>query len=308
MRINYDFADLQAFLAVMETGSFHQAAVRLNLSQPSITRRIHKLEDALGSTLFERTTRAVRPTLAAKRLKVSAEMLVDTAQETTRALRDETQAFARQRAQVLTVASIPTALGPILLPALQALHAKAPGLRLRLLDLSANDVTDAVEKGDADLGLSSISFQSAATQFIPVMDDPLVLVTPPDHPLGARAPLDWSDLQGERVILPARGTGNRLLIDDAMARQDTPAHWGVEVGRSTSALDLVRFGYGVAVLPRLAVAGQAGAGLTWHAIGTPPILRPVGLVTRTAQPQPPLVAEAKALIQAHVKGLIRAFP
>mgnify|MGYP001813232112 CR=1 FL=1 len=47
MRINYDFGDLEAFLAVKETGSFHGAAERLNLSQSAITRRIQKLEEAL---------------------------------------------------------------------------------------------------------------------------------------------------------------------------------------------------------------------------------------------------------------------
>ncbi|WP_029064993.1 LysR family transcriptional regulator, partial [Labrenzia sp. DG1229] len=83
MRINFDFNDLEAFLAVMETGSFHLAAERLNLSQSAITRRVQKLEDVLGSSLFERTTRAVRPTLAAKRLQARAEVMLEGARETT---------------------------------------------------------------------------------------------------------------------------------------------------------------------------------------------------------------------------------
>ena len=86
MRIKFDFLDLEAFLAVKETSSFHAASERLNLSQSSVTRRVQKLEEALGTEVFERTTRDVRPTLAAKRLQVRAEAILQDAQETTLAM------------------------------------------------------------------------------------------------------------------------------------------------------------------------------------------------------------------------------
>ena len=63
MGINDDVTELEAFLAVKETRSFHLASQRLNLSPSAITRRVRKLDDALGSVLFERITRKVRPTL-----------------------------------------------------------------------------------------------------------------------------------------------------------------------------------------------------------------------------------------------------
>ena len=108
MHINYDFADLEAFLAVKETGSFHLAAEKLALSQSAVTRRVQKLEMALDSVLFERTTRMVKPTLTAKRLQARAEAILDDARETTRAMRDESVAFAHQRSLVVTVATVPT--------------------------------------------------------------------------------------------------------------------------------------------------------------------------------------------------------
>ena len=61
-RINYELHDLQAFVAVAERNSFRQAAADLFLSQPALSRRIEKLEDALGVKLFERTTRRVQLT------------------------------------------------------------------------------------------------------------------------------------------------------------------------------------------------------------------------------------------------------
>ena len=56
-RINCEILDLRAFLMVVELGSFHRTAEALNLSQPALSRRIQKLEAAIGSPLLERTTR-----------------------------------------------------------------------------------------------------------------------------------------------------------------------------------------------------------------------------------------------------------
>ncbi len=68
MAINFDLNDLQAFRAVVEQGSFRKAADTVRLSQPALSRRIEKLEDALGVKLFERTTRKVSLTQCWTRL------------------------------------------------------------------------------------------------------------------------------------------------------------------------------------------------------------------------------------------------
>lgn len=62
MSINCEILDLRAFQAVVELASFHRAAEALHISQPALTRRIQKLEQAIGAPLLERTTRHVAPT------------------------------------------------------------------------------------------------------------------------------------------------------------------------------------------------------------------------------------------------------
>ncbi|MEO1249282.1 MAG: LysR family transcriptional regulator, partial [Pseudomonadota bacterium] len=183
MDINYDFSDLQAFLAVKETGSFHLASKRLNMSQSAITRRVQKLETALGSALFERTTRMVRPTLAAKRLQPRAEAILDDARETTRAMRDESVTFVHQRSLVVTVATIPTVVARLIPPALHTFRAAGHRSRLRILDLAANEVSEAVSQGEADFGICSIPTLEANTEFETLFEDRMVLALPTDHPL-----------------------------------------------------------------------------------------------------------------------------
>ena len=77
MAINFDLNDLQAFRAVVEQGSFRKAADAVRISQPALSRRIEKLEDALGVRLFERTTRKVSLTQAGRGFMPSVERLLD---------------------------------------------------------------------------------------------------------------------------------------------------------------------------------------------------------------------------------------
>lgn len=297
MRINYDFVDLEAFLAVKETGSFHVAAERLNLSQSAVTRRVRKLELALDSVLFERTTRAVKPTLAAKRLQARAEAILDDAHETTRAMRDESVAFAHQRGAVVTLATIPTVLGRIVIPALRAFRAAGHTARLRLMDGSANEVAEAVAGGEADFGLCSIPLTDPQTVFEPLFDDPMVLAVPKGHDLASRSRVQWRALTDVPLILPARGTGNRLLIDEAMAKARLPLRWSFEAGRSTTALDLVESGIGLAPLPRSAVST---AEVSVCALEKPEIMRPIGLLSRLGQRDSVTVAALKEAVRTAI--------
>lgn len=98
-------------------------------------------------------------------------------------------------------------------------------------------------------------------------------------------------------MLPARATGNRLLIDDAMATQDRAPRWTFEVNRSTTMLTLVAEGLGVAVLPRTIVANHTDLRLAWRPIADPEVSRPIGLVTRPQQTSRPAVTRLKELIR-----------
>src|SRR6185369_4853370 len=77
MSMNFDLADLRAFIAVAELASFRAAAETIHLSQPALSRRIDKLEDALGVRLFDRNTRNVELTAVGRDFARKSRTLLD---------------------------------------------------------------------------------------------------------------------------------------------------------------------------------------------------------------------------------------
>jgi len=297
MRIYFDLDDLDVFLAVDATGSFHLAAERLALSQSAVTRRIKKLETALDAVLFERTTRKVKPTLAAKRLRPRAEAILQDAQETARAIRDDSVAFAHQRSLVVTVAAIPTVISDVMPAAIRAFRAERHLSRIRFLDGAANAVSEAVAEGEADFGICSMPSLDPGLNFETLFEDRLVVALPAGHNLAEQSRIGWSDLAAVDVVLPARGTGNRVLIDDTLARIKSDLHWSFETERSTTALSLVVGGVGVAILPLSLVRTVDETSVVWRRLDTPEIARPVGLLSRAGRSDSAQVAALKASIR-----------
>ncbi|WP_108661246.1 LysR family transcriptional regulator [Acuticoccus kandeliae] len=297
MRINFDFADLEAFLVLFETGSFVAAARHLGTSQSALTRRIRRLEDGLGAPLFERTTRSVRPTLAAKRLRVRAQAMIDDARETVREMQDETARFDYQNAAIVTLATVPSAIPRLVIPAVALFAAGPSRARIRFLDMLANEVAEAVAEGKADFGLSSLPDLDARIAFDPLLDDRVVLATPRDHPLAREGIVRWDALAGHRIILPMQGSGNRALIDRALARSPLALFWSYEVPRTSTALGLVRAGLGVAPVPLSAVPiGEES--LATCELADPAISRQIGLITRQKASLSPTAEALRATIVA----------
>jgi len=257
MRINFDFNDIQAFLALIEYGSFQAAANQINTSQSALTRRIQKLESGLNVKLFERTTRSVHPTQAAKRFRATAQTMMADATQAVTVLQDESVQLQHQRNQLVTVAAVPSTLKRILPDAISQFRRDGHLARLSIMDRLSNDVANAVLQGDADFGIAPTPTLDPLLMFQPLFDDAIVLAMRRDHPLATRKEVKWSDLQSQELIVPGKATGNRLLIDEALSRLQRPLKWSTEVRRTSTAIDLVEAGIGVATLPNSALPNSA---------------------------------------------------
>lgn len=276
MRNNFEFLDLKAFLAVLDFGSFNEAARHLNLSQPALSRRIKGLEEAVGAQLIERTTRHVAPTQIGRELLPLVRRLVDEFEDSILSISD---LGGRHRAQV-TIASVPTAAFYFLPRVVQSFNEKFPGIRFRILDLSANEGLDAVANGEVEFGINITGAARPDLNFTPLIDDPFVLACRRDHPLATARTLTWVDLAGHPLIGVSKTSGNRAVLDRALATAQVQLNWFYEVNHLSTSLGLVEAGLGISVMPKLATPQVEHPVIATVPLTGPLVSRTIGLVER----------------------------
>lgn len=276
MRNNFEFLDLKAFLAVLDLGSFNEAARQLNLSQPALSRRIKGLEEAVGAQLIERTTRHVAPTQIGRELMPLVRRLVDEFEDSILSISD---LGGRHRAQV-TIASVPTAAFYFLPRVVQSFNEKFPGIRFRILDLSANEGLDAVANGEVEFGINITGAARGDLNFTPLIEDPFVLACRRDHPLATAKSLTWADLAGHPLIGVSKTSGNRAVLDRALATAQVQLNWFYEVNHLSTSLGLVEAGLGISVMPKLATPQLEHPVIATVPLKGPLVSRTIGLVER----------------------------
>ncbi len=291
MSINFDFGDLEAFLAVSEKGSFQLAAEKLNISQSAVTRRIQKLESSLKVKLFVRTTRSLKLTQEAKSFRARAQTMLDSASEAILALRDESSQFEFQRNAIITIAAIPTSIHDILPKAIKVFHQQGYQARINVLDHFANDVAESVSQGEADFGISFMGTKEPSLEFENILEDHFVLAVHQDHPLNQRTKLHWKDLRGLPVIAPWKGTGNRLLIDNELAKTQQSLEWLYQAHHSSTSLGFVEASIAVAVLPESAIPKRQDSVIISKPLTEPVITRTIGTVRKTNHSMSPMAKQ-----------------
>lgn len=278
MTVNFELLDLRAFLAVAELGSFNKAAALLNMSQPALSRRIQALEASIGAPLLERTTRRVAPSAVGAALQPMIRRLLDELEEQLLGL---SAVGGKQQGQV-TLACVPTAAFYFLPQAIERFAQQYPNIRFRILDLSANHALDAVARGEAEFGVNLTGVSHPELSFTPLVDDPFVLACRRDHPLARRKKIDWSDLEGHRLVGVSRASGNRMILDAALANTGVRLNFMYVVNHLNTSLGLVERGLGASVLPRLATPPADHPLIVSVPIDNPKVHRTIGLVERRA--------------------------
>jgi len=292
--MNLDLADLRAFVAVADLGSFHAAAETLHLSQPALSRRIVKLEDMLGVRLFERTTRRVSLTLVGRELLHKAHFLLDQVEGSLMGIRELTSAWMSE----VAIACVPSAVYYFLPAVLLRYRKRFPGIRVRILDDGANDCLARVMRGEVEFGLNFIGTQEADIEFEPILREAFVLVCRRDDPLAERRQLTWSELASQRLITVSKASGNRLLLDLALAELPVKPQWQYEVRHVSMPPALVEAGLGVAAVPQLAMPATEHPQLIAIPLVEPKVTRTLGLMRRRGRSLSPPAEELYALIAA----------
>jgi DNA-binding transcriptional LysR family regulator len=276
MPVNFDLADLLAFRAVAELNNFRRAAESVHISQPAFSRRIDKLEQALGVKLLDRTTRRVSLTAVGRDFARKTALWLDDLDATLLAVRG----IAATRMGEVTIACVPSTVYYHVSQVIRRYRELYPKIRVKIHDAGANEVLDTVVRGEADFGLNFMGGQEPDIEFKPLLEERFVAACRRDHPLARKRRVTWAELADHDFITVSKMSGNRLLIDQALAGALKRPASLYEANHVTTLLGLVEAGLGVAAVPSLAMPARDHPLLASVPLAEPVVTRRVGLIRR----------------------------
>jgi DNA-binding transcriptional LysR family regulator len=252
-----DTRQLAAFCAVVERGSFSQAAVRLGVTQPAVSLQISALEKRLGQRLLDRSGRRVEPTEAGRRAYESAKRVLIAEQHL---LDDVALEDTEVRGRLAVGASTGPGgrLVPLLLCEFARLH---PAVEVALRISDTQRVISEVAERELELGIVGAARRTRGLTFETLHRDEIVLAVPAGHRF-AGSRIDPAELASETLIEMQGGAGVRQVVDEELrrARARLQPELRLELGLQESVKSAVLAGYGVGFISRTAIEDELTAG------------------------------------------------
>jgi DNA-binding transcriptional LysR family regulator len=274
-----DARQLGYFLAVVDHHGFGRAAEHVHIAQPSLSQSIANLERELGVPLFHRVGRGVVLSEAGRQLVEPARQVLRDL-DAAKAVVQSVQGVHRGR---LDLVSMPSPGIEPLTAMLTRFATTHPGITVNVDGaFTPDEVVEAVRSGIAEIGLLGTAGTPHIPELrvLPIENQPLILLSPPDHDLPAGGVVHRADLRGKRLIVSQRGSLMRQLVDDILA-SGVEVHIAAEIAHRTSILPLVLAGFGHAVMPSSWTPLAERAGAAVHHLEPASYLR-VALVSRPA--------------------------
>ncbi|SFS91668.1 LysR family transcriptional regulator [Paenibacillus sp. 453mf] len=207
------YEEMQAFAAVVEQSSLNQASKLLNLSQPALSRKIAKLEDELGVTLFNRVGKRLELTSIGR---LAYDFAIEQQQQQLKFLQALAQ-FKDDTDSAITLGASLTTLQTTLPPLITAFMDNHPHAEIKLVTGKTHEIVSSVRDKQADVGIVASSINEPGLNCLPLFDDHLELVVASTHPLSGQAS-KMDDLQKMPMITFSKGTWYRKLTDDLFHR------------------------------------------------------------------------------------------
>lgn len=269
-----DLRRLRYFVVLAEERHFTRAAERLHITQSTLSHQIREMEEEIGRTLFERTSRRVAITEAGETLLASA----------TRALRevDEGMRMIATAADPLhgtlrigATHTFNVELIPECLAQFGELH---PSVSVVVREMFATEIVRLVESGRAEIGITYDPQRRERLDFEMLYVEEMVLAVAADHPFARRRHVRTVELHRRRMILPTRASSTRRIIDEALRSVSARPVVAAEIDSVAATVALVRRTQLGAIISRL--AAPVASDLRIVPLESPTPLRTPGILTR----------------------------
>lgn len=291
-----DLKQLDYFVHVAELGSFTRAATVLRVAQPALSRQVRSLEVELRQPLFDRNGRGVTLTEAGKRLLAHGRGILQQVERARQDLEDQRGAASGRLAIGLPPSVGRTLTGPLV----EAFRARFPKATLTVVEGLSTYTLEWLLLGRVDCAVVYNVTPAAAFDLVPVLDEPLFLVSA----RGAAAeavgkPVTLARLAEHELVMPSRPHSIRMLIETALAAATLKPRIELEIESVPAILDLVERHPLHAVLALNALRGREAAFIARPILvgkDGPALATKLWIATSAQRPRGPLVEQGSALL------------
>lgn len=247
--------DLEAFLAVMSTGSITGAARMLDRSQSQVTRLIQDLEISLGFALFERNGPKISPTDKGIAFHDDAERFVSGIGH----LRNRAKAIAGKEPEPIEIAATPAFASGIIPIALAELPEHLLPHTINLRSMPAEAAVQSVFARTADFCVTSLPADQPGLEVQGFFEGRCVAALAPHDPLAAKDVISIADLAGRTLITMANPFRLRRRIDEALEAANVRPNRVIATNAANNAVQMASLGLGIAIIEPATAYGQPSA-------------------------------------------------
>ncbi|MGV6812940.1 MAG: LysR family transcriptional regulator [Brevirhabdus sp.] len=241
--MSLDFRQLQVFEALARHGSITRAAEELRVTQPAVSIQLRKIEEQTGLALVERSGRKLQLTEAGEELRRHAERV-------SRDLADLDESlllYRGVRRGRLRLAVVSTA-NYFLHTHLTAFKSHFPDIEVNLKVANRDKILKALESNRADLSITGQPPDDADVVARRFMDNPLVVIAPPDHPLASKNEVTLEQFSKEPLVVREPGSGTRAAMERVLGEHGLTYRASCTLSTNSAVKQAVRSGLGLAVI------------------------------------------------------------
>ena len=288
---------LRYFEALASTRNFTRAAELMHIAQPPLSRQIQQLEDELGVSLIDRSSRPLTLTRAGAFFYEQSTQLLERIKEVTAATR---RLGAGQR-RWLGVGFVPSMLYGSLPNTVRCFMDAHPDVDVVLSELTSVEQVQALQSGRIDIGFGRVVVEAEGLVNTLIQEEPLVAVVPAESELAKHSSLSLQDLSRQTVILyPAQPRPS--FADQVLAHfrgRGCPVSRSFDTNGLQTAVGLVAAGMGVSLVPR-SVQALKRDDVAYRPLKDEGVMSPMLMTTRSADMSPDLVRLREAVMKAFV--------
>jgi DNA-binding transcriptional LysR family regulator len=247
-----DLTLIRSFLAVAETGAITEAAERIGITQPALSRRLQQFEDHLGVPLMVRGRKGATLTEIGRLVQSEAQAILARYEH----MQEMVNSHQRLEGGTVRIGGGATAVSYMLPEAIAAFQAAHPQVRFQMREAGSSEIADDVLAGHLELGVVTLPVRDRELQVTPLTTDRIVLVARHDHPLAQRRRVRIQDLADQAFVAFEAGSALRQIIDSKLRDAGVEVNVVMELRSIPAILRMVSTTGNLAFVSQLGMAQQ----------------------------------------------------